>query len=358
MNDLPRRRIEPLSPPTGELERVLARARYRRHRRAFALLTVAVVFVAGLGGGFALGRDVPSDVAQAVNNLTDRVSGETTTTTPSPTVSSSAATRTPKGSRTQEAAATGADVVRTRPKPGSLAYHGQALGPAGQPAAGLYIYVGTPDVDGFLPNGWAVGRTDKRGQFRISCPHAPVLLTPWPLLGDAKSKARNVSWAATFVGGATDPSVAEAVPCSRSNTVDVTRVGRGSAVEGDVHMPDSCRDDEISMWVWLNGSRAVHVKVQDLRDGDHYRVSGLPAGQHVLGANGRLHPVTVGGGDTFIQDVTFFCDGAEPTSEASSPTETTTTSTPTSTPDPTESTSSPTGTATVTAEPSSSSTTP
>ena len=353
MNDLPRKRIEPLSPPTGELERVLARARYRRHRRAFALLTVAVVFVAGLGGGFALGRDVPRDVAAAMDDLTDRVSGETPTSA-SPTASS-AATRTPKGSRTQEAATTGGDVVRTEPKPGTLAYHGQAVGAAGQPAAGLYVYVGVPGADGFQPRGWAVGRTDRKGQFTISCPHAPVLLAPWPLLGDAKSKARNVSWAATFVGGATDPSVAEAVPCTRSARVDVTRVGRGSAVEGDVHMPASCRDDEISMWVWLNGARAVHVKVQDLRDGDHYRVSGLPPGQHVLGANGHLHPVTVGGGDTFVQDVTFLCEDAGPTSEPS-PTGTPTSATPTSTPDPTESTSSPSGTATDTAEPSTSET--
>jgi hypothetical protein len=349
VNDLPRKRIEPLSPPTGELERVLARARYRRHRRAFALLTVSVVFVAGLGGGFALGRDVPREVVQAVNDLTDGVSDESATTSPPPPASS-AATRTPKGNRTEDAAATGGDVVRTETRPVGLAYRGQALGQAGQPAAGLYIYVGVPGIDGFLPNGWAVGRTDEKGRFSIDCPHAPVLLAPWPLLGDAKSKARNVSWAATFVGGATDPTVAEPVPCSRSNTVDVTRIGRGSAVEGDVHMPRSCRDEDISMWVWLSGSRAVHVKVQDLRDGDHFRVSGLPPGRHVLGANGRLHPVTVGGGDTFTQDVTFFCDGTGPTSEPS-PTETTTSS-PTSTPDPTESTATPTDTATVTAEPS------
>ena len=354
MNDLPRKRIEPLSPPAGELERVLARARYRRHRRAFALLTVSVVFVAGLGGGFALGRDVPRDVAEAVGSLRDGVSGESTTADATPSATS-AATRTPKGSRTQEAATTGGDVVRTEPKPGSLAYHGQAVGAAGQPAAGLYVYVGVPGADGFQPSGWAVGRTDKKGKFTISCPHAPVLLAPWPLLGDAKSKARDVSWAATFVGGATDPTVAEKVPCGRSNTVDVTRVGRGSAVEGDVRMPASCRDDEISMWVWLSGSRAVHVKIQDLRDGDHYRVSGLPPGQHVLGANGHLHPVTVGGGDTFPQDVTFFCDGATPTAEPS-PTGTTTSADPTSTPDPTESTSSPSGTATDTSEPSTSQT--
>jgi hypothetical protein len=349
VNDLPRKRIEPLTPPTGELERVLARARYRRHRRAFALLTVSVVFVAGLGGGFALGRDVPREVVDAVAGLTNGVTRETDTTSASPSATSEAS-RTPEGSRTQDAATGGSDVVRTEPKPGTLAYHGQAVGAAGQPAAGLYVYVGVPGIDGFVPDGWAVGRTDKKGQFTISCPHAPVLLAPWPLLGDAKSKARNVSWAATFVGGATDPTVAEAVPCTRSNKVDVTRVGRGSAVEGDVHIPDSCIDDEISMWVWLNGSRAVHVKIQDLRDGDHFRVSGLPPGRHTLGANGRLHPVTVGGGETTVQDVTFFCDDG-PTPEPS-PTESTTA--PTSTPEPTESTVSPTGTATGTAEPSSS----
>ena len=270
-------------------------------------------------------------------------------------LATSEASRTPEGRRTEDAAATGSDVVRTRPKPGTLAYHGQAVGAAGQPAAGLYVYVGVPGVDGFQPNGWAVERTDRQGRFTVSCPHAPVLLAPWPLLGDAKSKARNVSWAATFGGGATDPSVAESVPCTRSNTVDVTRVGRGSAVEGDVHMPASCRDDEISMWVWLSGVRAVHVKVQDLRDGDHYRVSGLPPGQHVLGANGRLHPVTVGGGDTFTQDVTFFCDGPQPTTEPA-PTGTPSTSDPASTPDPSGSSSSPTGTATGSAEPTSSTT--
>jgi len=354
VNDLPRMRIEPLSPPTGELERVLARARYRRHRRAFALLTVAVVFVAGLGGGFALGRDVPREVVDAVDHLTNGVTGQTDPTSAAPAASSEAsseASRSPEGRRTEDPAATGgSDAVRTEPKPGSLAYHGQAVGSAGQPAAGLYVYVGVPGVDGFRPDGWAVGRTDKKGQFTISCPHAPVLLAPWPLLGDAKSKARNVSWAATFVGGATDPTVAENVPCTRSKTVDVTRVGRGSAVEGDVRIPDSCIDDEISMWVWLNGSRAVHVKIQDLRDGDHFRVSGLPPGRHTLGANGRLHPVTVGGGDTFTQDVTFFCDDG-PTSE---PSPTDSSSAPTSTPEPTESTTGPTGTATGTAQPSSS----
>jgi hypothetical protein len=120
-----------------------------------------------------------------------------------------------------------------------------------------------------------------------------------------------------------------------------------------VHIPDSCIDDEISMWVWLNGVRAVHVKVQDLRDGDHFRVSGLPPGRHVLGANGRLHPVTVGGGRTFTQDVSFFCDDPHPTSK---PSPTDSTSDPTSTPDPTESTTSPTGTATGTADPSTSAT--
>jgi hypothetical protein len=347
VNDLPRKRIEPLSPPTGELERVLARARYRRHRRAFALLTVSVVFVAGLGGGFALGRDVPREVVDAVDNLTDGVSGETTTTSAPPSASSSA-TRTPKGSRTEDAAATGGDVVRTEPKPGSLAYHGQALGPAGQPAAGLYVYVGIPGADGFSPDGWAVTRTDAQGEFTLSCPHAPVLIAPWPLRGDAKSKARNVSWAATFVGGATDPTVAEAAPCTRRNKVDVTRIGRGSAVEGMVTLPASCRTETRSLRVWLHNDPDTYVKAQDLTDGETFRVSGLPPGEHTLDAKGRLTRILVGGSTTAHQDIEFPC--------VDLPTATATTSAPTSTPDPTESTTSPTGTATGTADPSTSAT--
>ena len=350
MNDLPRKRIEPLSPPAGELERVLARARYRRHRRAFALLTVSVVFVAGLGGGFALGRDVPRDVAAAMNDLTDRVSGETTTTSAPP--ASSAATRTPKGSRTEEAAATGGDVVRTRPKPGSLAYHGQALGPAGQPAAGLYIYVGVPGADRFRPDGWAVTRTDAQGEFTLSCPHAPVLIAPWPLRGDAKSKARNVAWAATFVGGATDPAVAEPAPCTRRNKVDVTRIGRGSAVEGQVTLPAGCRTETRSLRVWLHNDPDTYVKAQDLTDGETFRVSGLPPGEHTLDAKGRLTRILVGGSTTAHQDIEFPCVDLPTVTPSGTPT----TSSPTSTPDPTESTSSPSGTATDTSEPSTSET--
>ena len=116
----------------------------------------------------------------------------------------------------------GGDVVRTRAKPGSLAYHGQAVGPAGQPAAGLYIYVGVPDVDGFRPNGWSVGRTDKKGQFTISCPHAPVLLAPWPLLGDCQVQGPQRELGRD-VRRWRHRRVAEAVPCTRSKTVDVTR---------------------------------------------------------------------------------------------------------------------------------------
>jgi hypothetical protein len=349
VNDLPRKRIEPLTPPTGELERVLARARYRRHRRAFALLTVSVVFVAGLGGGFALGRDVPREVVDAVDNLTNGVTGETDTTSASPSPTSEAS-RTPEGSRTQDAATGGSDVVRTEPKPGTLAYHGQAVGAAGQPAAGLYIYVGVPGIDGFRPDGWAVTRTDAQGEFTLSCPNAPVLIAPWPLRGDAKSKARNVAWAATFVGGATDPAVAEPAPCTRRNKVDVTLIGRGSAVEGQVTLPAGCRTERRSLRVWLHNDPDTYVKAQDLTDGETYRVSGLPPGEHTLDAKGRLTRILVGGGTTVRQDVQFPCVDLPTVT----PTATATTPAPTGTPEPTGSTVSPTGTATGTAEPSSS----
>ena len=60
VNDLPRKRIEPLSPPTGAARPGAEPVRATAGTAGpFALLTVSVVFVAGLGGGFALGRDVP-----------------------------------------------------------------------------------------------------------------------------------------------------------------------------------------------------------------------------------------------------------------------------------------------------------
>jgi hypothetical protein len=321
-DQLPRKRIEPLAPPPGQFDRVMGEARYRRHRRVMAMLSVSFVFVAGLGGGLALGKDTPRDFYAALTQQDDGADGATPTTATSAEKSSS-----PKRKTTKKAREVVAPVATelTDPPRGDLAYRGQAVGPAGQPAAGLYVYVGVPGSDGFEPAGAAIGRTDSRGRFSLPCPHAPILLAPWPINAEAKSKARNVAWGATFVGGVTEPTLAEPPLCTDDREVDVTRVTRGSAVEGTVTMPEACEDSVLSMWVWLHNDRSVHVTVQDLTDGDTFRVSGLPPGQHTLGANHNTTKVSVGGGETVSKDVEFRCDG-----DASAPTVTPTT--PTTTP--------------------------
>lgn len=322
-DQLPRKRIEPLAPPPGQFDRVMGEARYRRHRRVMAMLSVSFVFVAGLGGGLALGKDTPRDFYAALTQQDDGADGATPTTTTTSEKSSS-----PKPKTTKKAREVVAPVATelTEPARGKLAYRGQAIGPAGQPAAGLYVYVGVPGARGFEPAGWSIGTTDSRGRFSLACPNAPILLAPWPIMGEAKSKARNVAWSATFVGGATDPEVAEEAPCTRDGERDQTTVGRGSAVEGVVTMPAECKLAVQSLRVWLHNDPETYVKVQDLADGDTFRVSGLPPGQHTLDAKGNQVRVLVGGGQTVHQDVTFACVNGSYT-----PTVTPTTPTPTDT---------------------------
>jgi hypothetical protein len=310
-DQVPRKRIEPLAPPPGQFDRVMSEARYRRHRRAMAMLTVAFVFVAGLGGGLALGKDTPRELYAALSQQDGKDSGGQTPTTTS-TANKNSNSPTSKSTRKTTKTVlqpTPAATKLSDPARGKLAFRGQAVGPAGQPAAGLYVYVGIPGARGFEPAGWSIGRTDNRGRFSMACPHAPILLAPWPIMGEAKAKARNVAWSATFVGGTTDPEVAEEAPCSRGGTRDQTRIGRGSAVEGTVTMPPQCKLAVQSLRLWLHNDPATYVKVQDLEDGDSFRVSGLPAGQHTLDAKGNLVRVLVGGGETAHQDVTFTCVG-------------------------------------------------
>ena len=357
---VPRKRIEPLAPPAGQFDRVMSEARYRRHRRAMALLTVSFVFVAGLGGGLALGRDVPERIVQAAAEVvrggpTTSAAGEPSETATSATGSANASQASTKGTPQQQAP------IATKlsdPPRGKLSYRGRAVGPAGQPAAGLYVYVGVPGETGFVPSGDHIGFTAKDGSFSMSCPKAPVLLAPWPINAEAKAKARNVDWGATFVGGASQALLASDVPCTRNpDRIDETTVLRGAAVEGNVSMPAGCRDAELGLWVWIGNDREFHVNVQELEDGDTYRVSGLPAGEHTIGANGEHYRVRVGATGTVRQDVLFACDpgdGDGGTTETPSPTDTVTvpptlpTSTATST---ASSTSSSTSTSSATAEP-------
>lgn len=347
-DQLPRKRIEPLAPPPGQFDLVLGRARYRRHRRAMAMLSVAFVFVAGLGGGLALGRDVPRNLIDAAGRVVERAQPSPQPTPPASTLAS----KSPKAKDPQKRGQSTTQVQQPPPE-GQLAYRGQAVGPAGQAASGLYVYVGVPTATGFEPLGWSVTRTDSQGMFSLACPHSPILLAPWPLRGDAKSKARFVSWSATFVGGATDPKVANDAPCTRRNKVDVTTIGQGSAIEGQVTMPRECKDDVISMRIWLQNDPLTYVKVQDLTDGEAFRVSGLPAGAHTLDAKGNRTTVLIGGGQVVKQDVWFDCEEGPVWPTGPAPTTTTTPSpTDTGTPEPTESQS--TGTNSAEPDPTSS----
>lgn len=354
-DQLPRKRIEPLAPPPGQFDRVMGEARYRRHRRVMAMLTVAVVFVAGLGGGLALGRDMPEQIVDAAAQVVR--GGPTTSAAPETTTSASSAPKVRKVVNQP------APTELSSPPRGVLSYRGVALGRAGQPAADLYVYVGVPGVRGFVPSGDHIGTTAADGSFEMACPRAPVLLSPWPINAEAKSKARNVDWAATFVGGATRPDMADEVQCTRSDTeVDVTTMVQGAAVEGRVTMPAECEDAELGLWVWLGNDRAVHVNVQDLRDGDRYRVSGLPGGEHTIGANGAQYQVRLGQTGTVHQDVEFACDGdPAPQTSTPAPTHTSTptgittptgTPTPTGTVVPTPPTSTATGTSSTSPDPS------
>jgi len=114
--------------------------------------------------------------------------------------------------------------------------------------------------------------------------------------------------------------------------------------------------------VWPDRQRPRSIYVQRLHDGDAFRIGGLPPGQHTLGAHGNRTKVTVGGGDTFEQDVRFSCeeggDGLpQPTASAPSlpaptstatelPTGETSTGTSAGTPDPNGPGSSPSSSAT------------
>ena len=148
------------------------------------MLTVAFVFVAGLGGGLALGKDTPRDIFVALGGEQgnhDSGGGDAPTTTSTATKKSDAPTASSTKKATHSAVqATPAATVLSHPGRGRLAYRGQAVGPAGQPAANLYVYVGMPGARGFEPAGWSIGRTDSRGRFSLDCPHAPILLSPWP----------------------------------------------------------------------------------------------------------------------------------------------------------------------------------
>lgn len=331
MTDLPRPVIEPLPPPPGQFDRVVARAQQRRQQRAVRAVGIAAVFLAGLGGGMSLdGRvaAVPKALVDLATNPQDP-----DPEAPAPPETSSAAAVTPQARRSAKPApeTTTASLAAT-PGRGPLMLAGRALSPAGKPVAGLFVYVGAPRADGFVPAGTASGITAADGTFSLPCPGTPVLLSPWPLNRSAGDLAATAEWAATFVGGATDPGSAVDAPCSRREKVVDVVLQPGSAIAGTAQVPASC-DTGQRILVRLYNGRAVTVRVTGLRDGEAFRIGGLPPGQHTVEAGGTSVTVTVGGGTTSDRDVAVSCDaGPDPTDSPTPAPTPTDTSTPAPTP--------------------------
>lgn len=356
MTELPRRPVEPLDPPPGRFDQVTATARRRRQHHALSVLGVVAVFLTGIsvGSTLSLGTRV-AGVPQAIVDLA--TNGGRAPDAPPPTSTATSASVTPKAAArsstpstkrskrrvvssapsltaTQKSATPVRDPVRTRVS----ALSGRAVSVGGQPVRGLYVYAGKPGLREFVPTAQPVARTARDGSFSLACPGTPVLLTAWPL-NDSSSvdPTRTATWAATFVGGATQPRIAAVAPCSRRGKVTDVVIQAGSAVSGTAAVPDTC-DTGRAVSLWLYAEPALRVWVTGVRDGATYRIDGLPPGQHSLGFGGDRRGVVVAGGQTTAADVSFVCDSTPTTSPSPSPTTSpspTATSSPSSTPSPT-----------------------
>lgn len=328
MNDLPdplppRRPIEPLAPPPGHFDAVLTRARRRRHDRGTRVLSILLVFVAGLAGGMSLDGGV-ARVPQAMFDFAS--SAVAPQTSPAPAETTTSATVTPEVSPSPSAETM--TVTRTAPAPASsgpqqepLALHGRALSTDGLPLSGLYVYPGDPGAEGFVPSAEPAARTDRDGRFSLACPGTPVLLSPWPV--NAALTTATARWAATFVGGATQPSSATDAPCSRSDKVVDVVLQQGATVSGTTAVPASCEDGR-TLRMLLYDEPALTVRLDGLADGDAFGIGGLPPGEHTLAAGTTRVGVAVAGSATTAQDIAFSCGEPLPTG------------TPTPTPDPTQ----------------------
>lgn len=330
MTQLPRRPIEPLSPPSGSFDAVLARARYRRQRRAGTFLTVTAVFFAGIAGGMSLDGGV-SGMRETIVRMTTADDGVVA----SPDVSTSASV-TPDVDATKKPshrASPAETLVAVAPPPQPRLVTGVALDATGGPIPGLFVYPGRPGDHPFLPESEPAGRTAADGSFSLPCPGTAVLLAPWRVNTALGPRALRAEWAATFVGGGTDAVSAPDAPCSSLGKVVRTTVLPGSTLEGTVTMPVECADAQLPLWVWLHNDRSLTVRLSDMQSGGTFSVRGLPPGQHTVGANGNRTVATVGGGATFTQDVTFSCEpGSPPETPEPTPTDTTTPPVPTPTP--------------------------
>jgi hypothetical protein len=329
---MPRRRPEPLPPPPDAFETVLHQARARRHRRLSTVAAVTGVFLAGLWGGLAMAGGV-AGVQNTVVNLANRGSELVRADQPteSPTKSSAKAVP-PTGGHSTTAPVTPTGSPTETGHARMAMVRGLVVDSGGAPVVGMFVYTGTRTGSSFIPRSTPSAVTNDQGRYAVPCTDDPVLLTPWTL-NESRAAAKG-RWAATYV---TSPE------CSTTVASTVTEVLPSASVAGHVNTDKACADSDFTLWLWLNGNRPTAVQLGNLNAGDTFKISGLPAGTHILGARGRHIPVKVKSGGHATQDVTFSCPD-QPTgtptttpSELPTPTETTT-------PDPSESPT-PTGTA-------------
>lgn len=310
MSEFPRHDIPPLDPPPGQFDVVLRRAHERRQRHVARALAVTAVLVAGMAGGLTLDQPmatVPDALRAAGNQI--GLGGQSDVERSAE--AADAASRTPG----QPAAAAGpaptaetpAAAPSDPPRDPVLVVAGKAVGAAGQPASGLFVYPGVPGADGFVPAAEPAGRTAEDGTFSLPCTRTPVLLTPWRLNAPAGSSAAGATWAATFVGGATDVDHALAAPCTRGGRTSTTVVRAGSTLTGTVTIGPGCDTPTTALTVRLLDDPGLGIRVERLGDGDTYRVGGLPAGRHSVAAAGAPGAVVAVDGQTVVHDVAVSC---------------------------------------------------
>ena len=322
------RQVEPLAPPPGSFDRVLGRARQRRHRQLTACAGVVGVFLAGIGGGLAMGDRVGQVQANLVQLVDRSDPGPGDPAASTAVTARAAAPAAGKAAKNRSAASrapkTAAPPVMTPPAvaPPALTTavlaaptaHGRVVDAAGDAVAGMYVYTDTTPGPGFAPSEVAADVTDARGRYDVACTSGPLLLTSWPLN--------------TPVGDTADGSAAATevrrpgcvTPDSPRRTVRTT-VATGSTVTGVVRTDASCADAEFTLRLRLRGEKAAVVVLSGLQDGDTYRVSGLSDGTHVLGIDGVRTAVAVST-TPLERDVTFTCPAGPEPSETPSPTPT------------------------------------
>ena len=180
-----RRRVEPLTPPPGRFDSVMAQARSRRYQRATAACGITGVFLAGIVGGLSLGGGVTGVRDRILAVAGDAAGPAATSPAPaatSPDQSSQASVVPPTGGTASSSdtagagAASAADTAAATsaaPEAASSVLRGRVVDPAGAPVAGVYVWTGQATAaGGFLPDR-AVTTTDAKGRYEVSCSGAP-----------------------------------------------------------------------------------------------------------------------------------------------------------------------------------------